>query len=760
MISLDCEATGLDIRHGAKPFLVTICNMEGANTWWEWEVNPYTRQPKIPKSDLGEVQEVLDSAEALVFQNPKFDVAGLVSIGIKWHEHYWKKVFDTLLAGHLLSSNSPHDLTSMVLVYLGINVQPHEERIKKAVNECQTLCRRDYPKWRIAKQGLFEMPSAKTKVWKNDMWLPRALVRKALANLDFSLLPPDVRQPSVGKVHKCTVAIDRNTKWGNPFVMGKHGDRKTVISKYVKWILNSELLQDLPELYGQVLGCHCAPKLCHGEVLKALCHPWFSACSEYANSDSTSTLYLFQKQKQLLQKKDLWNIYLERLKILSVVYKVEARGVTLNCKRLDKLAKEYRKETEIAGATCVRIAKQYGSELVLPKSGNNKSLLFCVFEAMKFPVVKTSSKTGKPSLDSKMVIPHYLDTEEGLKLEFMEALIAKRKRDTALGYMESYERFWLPLAKHTTVNGKNISPWRILYPSLNPTGTATLRWSSTNPNEQNISKKEGFNIRYCFGPAPGREWWALDYDNIELRIPGYECQEPAMLRLFEEPDIAPYFGSYHLLVFSILHPDKYDKRDSKGLLEAKENHPTIYGRVKAGNFAVQYGAVEKSGTADRAYGVEGAQAKVQKRFKRMADLNRKWIAFAKKYGYVETMPDRTVNPSKGYPLKCTRSKWGKVLETIPLNYHVQGTACWIISRAMVKVQEYFDELNATAGKEEYCMVMQVHDELVLDFPQKNNRGNLGKVSKVKTLMESIGPDIGVLLTCGIDYHPDNWSKKE
>jgi hypothetical protein len=42
MISLDSEDTGLDLKHGAKPYLVTICDEEGQNTWWEWDVNPQT----------------------------------------------------------------------------------------------------------------------------------------------------------------------------------------------------------------------------------------------------------------------------------------------------------------------------------------------------------------------------------------------------------------------------------------------------------------------------------------------------------------------------------------------------------------------------------------------------------------------------------------------------------------------------------------------------------------------------------------------
>lgn len=67
---------------------------------------------------------------------------------------------------------------------------------------------------------------------------------------------------------KYDVYIGRPTKWGNPFVIGRDGTREEVIQKYRKW-LNKQprLLASLHELEGKVLGCHCAPLPCHGEVL-------------------------------------------------------------------------------------------------------------------------------------------------------------------------------------------------------------------------------------------------------------------------------------------------------------------------------------------------------------------------------------------------------------------------------------------------------------------------------------------------------------
>jgi len=67
------------------------------------------------------------------------------------------------------------------------------------------------------------------------------------------------------------IYIGRPSRWGNPFIIGKHGDREEVIEKYRLWIqLQPKLLAALPELRGKALGCFCAPLPCHGDVLVEL----------------------------------------------------------------------------------------------------------------------------------------------------------------------------------------------------------------------------------------------------------------------------------------------------------------------------------------------------------------------------------------------------------------------------------------------------------------------------------------------------------
>jgi hypothetical protein len=60
-------------------------------------------------------------------------------------------------------------------------------------------------------------------------------------------------------------------KWGNPFVVGRDGDRDECCEKYATWFLEqSDLLADLGELRGRILLCWCAPQRCHAEILEEL----------------------------------------------------------------------------------------------------------------------------------------------------------------------------------------------------------------------------------------------------------------------------------------------------------------------------------------------------------------------------------------------------------------------------------------------------------------------------------------------------------
>lgn len=728
MRAWDTETTGVDFYHGAAPFFVTTSDIEGNQIYWEWDVDPLTRMPRIPEGDLDQIEELLASNgkndDLLILQNPKFDVTGFsrirASIADNWR---WKDTRCTLMAGHALCSNMRKDLTSMCIHYLGLDIEPLEQRMKKAVNDARRLVKRAFPKWQLAKQGLPSMPSAKggskkdekgvesEKPWKFDTWLPKTVAR---------------------------------------------------VLKYPKPKENCQ--------HQWSAGNHC--NLCGG-------HQWWVVTREYANADSFTTARLWLVLERLLHQNGLWEIYLERLKLLPVVYKMEKRGVTISKARTDELMGEFKEKSDAAGELCINIAKDMGYELTLPKGGVNNSIRLFMFDGLKVPpIYSKKSKTPEPTLNKDAMEIYRTTLEPRSKgLTFVKKLLGKRKRDTGLSYLSSYVKFWRPWTPIHITDQATGAGWYVLHPSLNPTGTDTLRFSSSNPNSQNVSKQEAecelcegdgceacngtgiamHSLRYCLGPAPGREWWSIDYENIELRIPAYESGERVMIELFEKPNDPPYFGSYHLMNASIIYPDLFwPLADKKGAFKKKYGS-TWYQWCKNFGFAVQYGAMAESGTADRAAHKPGAQRMVQNKLTEHTKLNRKCIDFADKHGYVETIPDKTVNPNRGYRLMCSRSEWGKVSPTIPLSYHVQSTAMQSTSKGMVRCDQRLEQHTATDPRG-YFMTMQVHDEIVFDFPFEPNQGNRDKAEEMGRLMSMSGDDIGIPLKVSISYHPDNWAQ--
>lgn len=749
MISLDCETSGLDLRHGARPFFVTITNMQGEISYWEWRVDPIHRiiVPRVDgvwidkiqtvrgydtREELLEIKEIIDKEDYIVGQNIKFDCGMLTylfkdyNIPFEWP---WHKTHDTLIASHILDSGSRHNLTELGKTYLGKDISKLEEALKKACMSARNIAKRRYPMWLIAKEGLDIMPSAKggnkreskglegNSPWKFDMFLPKELA-----------------------------------------------------------IVTGEKLD----------------------------HPWHIVLSKYSNKDSEITLRLWIEMERLLKERGYWKIYLDKMKLPKILFEMEDYGTTLIEDNLTTVLNDCTRERDRDTQLCCNIASTYKEpdgtpfDFVMPNGASpNDSMRQLVFNHMGVRgIVPPKAKTNNPSLDAASLDSYLLDLPKASKPHvFITALRHKRKRDTAITYLRGYRKFGLKLGNR----------FLRLYPSFNQTGTRTLRKSSNNPNFQNISKKESQcrvcegdgcvscnqtgidfrSLRYAFGPAPGRVWVSIDYQNLELRIPSYVANEEEFIKLFERPKDPPYYGSNHLLIAHLLFPKEFNTCINKeGILDGRlfKDHITfkeIYQRVKNGNFAVQYGSIDKAdgtGTADRTYGLKGAQSMISKRFSKMEALNQDCIKMARRLGYVETMPSRRVDPKRGYPLMVEKSWGGKIVETQPLNYFVQGTACDIICSAEIKVSEQLRVWRQ--GGWDGHMIADVHDELIIDAPKPNRHPNDEKNGKFRIstdigwrikilqgLMQSCGADLlhpncpnGIPTPTSAKYHEHNWSE--
>lgn len=674
MIAKDCETTGLDRMHGALPFFFTAAEDGKPPVYWEAAVDPLTRCPRWTDAILRNYEAYCNRHQTWVYQSAKFDILMESSTGVRHPDDLWGRVEDTVFSGHILASNSQHNLTDMAFQYLGVDIKPLEDALEEAVKECrrivqQAKLRQDrkgdggrYTDWAIAEKGRAGMPSAKSEAWRFDYWLPKAMA------LDMNL-PDD--------------------------------------------------------------------------------HAWRTVLTDYACADAEVTLPLWKIHKEKMRKLDLWDIYQQvRRKLPAIVVEMERGGITVNRRRLEAKMEQFRCGSTEAGDACVRIAATFGCELSLPKSGTNKSLMaFCFGDGgISLPVTRTTD-SGAPSLDKDTLDAYAKELEDPTQVEFVTSLRAKRKQDTAVSFLEAYERFALPLDEKS-------SDWCVLYPSINATGTDTLRFTMSNPNGQQVSKQDETNLREGFGPPPGQEWWCFDFENVELRIPFYESGEKKGIDLFEKSDEPPYWGSYHLLNASIIYPDEFwPLAEKKGAF--KETYKaTLYQWIKNFGFAFSYGCGERTG--DRTAHKRGAWLMVRDNLTEHTKLNDRWVAYANRHGYVETIPDKTVNPRRGYPLWCSR-EFGRISPTVPLCYHVSGTAMQATCKAMIRTAEQAAEWRADGFP--IRMVAQIHDELIFQMPYGGLR-NLPRARKLQQLMEQSGDDIGIPLRVAMSWHPESWAKSK
>lgn len=690
-ISLDSECTGLELYHKARPFIVTACFEGGDQKLWRWDVDPLTREVDVLAEDVEEIQKLVDEASEIVFHNSKYDITALGMIGI---DVDWKKVRDTLTAGHILASKEPHNLTAMGIQYVGVDIQHFENDVRAAVLHARRYVSKRYPEWRIAKEHGEDTPSASKEIWRNDYWLPKAL---AVAETDE---------------------------------------------------------------YGED-------------------HPYHTVVEDYANGDSDLTFHLWPVVERELKRLDLWEVYLAKMAVIPVAHKMEKRGVTYSKVALERKLKEYVIESDQMGKVCAGIAKEYNYDIELPKSGRNKSLNNFVFNVLALePMLgKVSEKTGEPSFDAEVKEHYELSLPKNtLPHKFIKSLNKKASLDTAISYLSGYGRYGIQKygdsaedfechCGYTRYNGHcKDCGWdinrdtHVLHSNINTTGTAHTRWSIQNPNTQNISKQSEHNLREIFGPGPGREWWSPDADNIELRLSAYAADETELIEVFENPDRAPYFGSYHLVVFDALHPELFRKFGVKVKDPEKEGGfaSTWYQWVKNGNFAIQYGAQESK--ADLTYQVKGAFRKIKNRFPKIALLNEKKVAEAERHGFVETMRDKRHKSRRGYPMQCARGRWGKVVPTTPFNYYISGSAGIWMQSALVRCDE---QLETWRKKERFDghIIMNVHDEIVFDMPKgKTMETNLPKMRVLQALMEKGGEDVGIPTPVSLEYNPDTWAK--
>ena len=235
-----------------------------------------------------------------------------------------------------------------------------------------------------------------------------------------------------------------------------------------------------------------------------------------------------------------------------------------------------------------------------------------------------------------------------------------------------------------------------VHTSFNQAVAATGRLSSQNPNLQNIPIRtpEGRRIRRAFVPTPGYRLMAADYSQVELRIMAHLSGDDGLRRAFAEGlDIhaataAEVFGGKAAAVSD-------DQRRA----------------AKAINFGLIYG-MSAWGLA-RQLGIERgeAQSYVDRYFERYPGVRAfmdETRARAHEQGYVETVYGRRLYLPE---INSRNNQRRQYAERTAINAPMQGTAADIIKRAMIVVDDWI-----TGEQPDATLVMQVHDELVLEVP--------------------------------------------
>jgi DNA polymerase-1 len=237
-----------------------------------------------------------------------------------------------------------------------------------------------------------------------------------------------------------------------------------------------------------------------------------------------------------------------------------------------------------------------------------------------------------------------------------------------------------------------------LHTSFNQMGAATGRLSSSNPNLQNIPIKTelGREIRAAFVPREGWNLVVADYSQIELRLLAHMSEDPVLVDAFRNgEDIHTRTAAEVMNVPPMLV--------SK---EARNN-------AKAVNFGIVYGISSFGLAANLGISRKEADLYIRNYFDRYSGVKRfidETIARTRETGVARTLFGR----ERAIPDMNSRNPNARgFAERTAVNSPIQGTAADLIKLAMVRIDK------ALAGRQSK-MLLQVHDELVLESPPEES----------------------------------------
>jgi len=369
--------------------------------------------------------------------------------------------------------------------------------------------------------------------------------------------------------------------------------------------------------------------------------------------------------------------------LIPVLVDMEECGVLVDRERLGKIAREF---AQALGQLERDIHRAAGSDFNINSTPQLRTVLF---DKLQLPVVKktkTGASTDYEVLEQLAAMGHEVPR---LLIEYREVSKLKSTYVDALpGYI-------------------NPDTGRI-HSSFNQTGASTGRLSSSEPNLQNIPVRteRGEAIRRAFVAPPGAVLLTADYSQIELRLLAHLSGDPAFVDAFARG------GDIHRQTAAVIF----------GVPEA-EVSADMRARAKTINFATIYG--QGPFALSRQLGITQDEAKrfITQYFERFSGV-RAWldrtIQEGRERGYVETLFGRRRYVPELHDRNFNIRAFAERTAT---NSPLQGSAADLIKIAMIRIHE-----GLRAGRLATRIVLQVHDELVLETP-------VGEVDAAKVLVK-------------------------
>lgn len=417
--------------------------------------------------------------------------------------------------------------------------------------------------------------------------------------------------------------------------------------------------------------------------------------TRYAAEDADVTLRLWERLKPRLANEGVSAVYetMDR-PLIPVVSDMERAGILVDRERLSHLSGEFAQRMAALEDEAHKLA---GHPFNL---GSPKQVGEILFDEMKLGDVVGAKRTktgawatGADALEDLAAYGHELPKV------LLDWRMLSKLRST---YTETLSE---AIDKHT---GR-------VHTSYSLAGAQTGRLASTDPNLQNIPirTEEGRKIREAFIAAPGNVLLSADYSQIELRLLAHVADIPSLRQAFQDGvDI-------HAMTASEMFG-----------VPVKGMDPMVRRNAKAINFGIIYGISGFGLARQLSIPREEAAAYIKKYFQKfpgIQDYMEQYRAFGREHGYVETIFGRKVwLPQIKSPNGAERS-FG---ERQAINAPLQGSAADIIKRAMIRMPKALQDAGLKAK-----MLLQVHDELVFECPEKEAK----KLAEVATKVMSSAP---------------------